>query len=103
MYIKKCSKWIINWQNIIYIPESQIEAFCFCKLFCLIGVKEKIDRERNIVCSHGDAYDLLKNVASELDKYVFDKELLHTGDLIFCVWNVLLRAWQNKLNSVPKL
>jgi hypothetical protein len=32
-----------------------------------------------------DANDLLKNMSSELDKYVLDKEIQHTDNFIFCV------------------
>jgi hypothetical protein len=39
----------------------------------LIGVYEKIEKERGIACSHGDADNLLKlNVHSEHHKYVID-------------------------------
>jgi hypothetical protein len=41
---------------------------------------------------------------SELDKYVFDKELQHADDYIFCVppFCILLRVWQNKLPNINK-
>ena len=44
-------------------------------------------KERCTVNSHGDADDLLKNVPSELDKYVnnANKELQHLHDFIFGV------------------
>ena len=41
---------------------------------CLIG-KEKIEKERDTVCSHRDANDLLKIVHSNHLKYAIDKEL----------------------------
>ena len=57
----------------------------FLNKLSLIRVYEKIDKERDTVGSHMDADDLLKKVSSELNKYVIDKELHHTDDLIFCV------------------
>ena len=42
-------------------------------------------QESGTACSHRDTDDLLKNVPSELMKYVVDKELQHTDDFIFCV------------------
>jgi hypothetical protein len=55
------------------------------KLF-LIGVNEKIGKERSAVYSHLDADELLKkNVSSELDKYVINKELQRADDFTVCV------------------
>ena len=42
-----------------------------------IGVYEQIGKERDTICSHSDADDLLKNELSELDTYAIDKELQH--------------------------
>ena len=80
---------LIDSTSSIYLSENK--GFCLCNSFvlnkiwcklCLIGVSEKIGKER------GTAYtyrDLLKSVPSKQDKYVMDKELLHTDDFIFCV------------------
>jgi len=38
---------------------------------CLIGVYEKVYKQRGTVCSHKDADDLLKDVRSELDQYMY--------------------------------
>jgi hypothetical protein len=43
----------------------------------LIGIQVKIGKKRGTVFSHSDVDDLLKNVPSELDKYVIEKELEH--------------------------
>jgi hypothetical protein len=43
-------------------------------------VCRKIDKEKGTACSYMVADDLLKNMPSELDKYVFDKELQQTDD-----------------------
>jgi hypothetical protein len=56
-----------------------------CNKHFLIEVNEKIDKEKGKIGSHGDADDLLKNVPSELDIYVIDKELQHTDDFTFCL------------------
>jgi hypothetical protein len=77
--------WIINWHNIINIPESDIKGFSLCNWFVFdkslnklnliqnVGVKVKIDKERGTVCSHSNSDDLLENVTFELDKYVIDR------------------------------
>jgi hypothetical protein len=49
---------------------------------CLIGVKEKIDKEMGTVCSHRHADNLLKAVPSELDISVCNFITLMTCD--FC-------------------
>ena len=49
----------------------------------LTRAKEKI--EMGIVCSYEDAIGLLKNVSSELDKYVINTELKHINDFFFCL------------------
>jgi len=38
---------------------------------CLIDVYEKVYKQRGTVCSHKDADDLLKDVRSELDQYMY--------------------------------
>ena len=43
----------------------------------LIGIQVKIGKKRGTVFSHSDVDDLLKNVPSELDKYVIEKDLEH--------------------------
>ena len=51
-----------------------------------MGVYEKIHeigKEKGTVYSHRDTDDLLKNVPSEFDKYVFDKELQYTDYFTF--------------------
>ena len=76
-----------NWQSSINIPEIEIKGFSFCILFVFdkllykfIVVCRKIYKEKGTTCSYMDADDLLKNMPSELDKYVFDKELQQTDD-----------------------
>lgn len=51
----------------------------------LIGVLEQFSKERDTVCAHRDADDLLQIMPSKLDKYVIDKELQHKDNSIFCV------------------
>ena len=61
--------WIINWHNIINIPESKIKGFSFYIFLSLIDVletlshrsKEKIGKERCKVFPYRDVDDLLNN------------------------------------------
>ena len=45
----------------------------------LTGIQVKIGKKRGTVFSHNDVDDLLKNVPSELDRYVIEKKLEHTS------------------------
>ena len=78
-----------------------------CHINCLIGVYEKVYKERGTVCSHKDADDLLKDVRSELDQYMYviDKNLQHTDDFIVCVkhFAFFFHAGENKLIRDSKL
>ena len=51
-----------------------------CLLTCLYFL---IDKEKGTICSNKNGYDWLKNLPFELLKYVIDKELHHTDDLMF--------------------
>ena len=66
---------------------ASVFMFCLCK-------------ERDTVCSHRDADNLLKNVPSELDKYDIDMELQHTDDLIFCVALFTFHFLLDKISDV---
>jgi hypothetical protein len=71
---------------------------CFCWSFylkffwdilmesnCLIWVKKKISVRRGHRVFPSVCRWLVENVPSELNKYVIDKELQHTDNIIFCV------------------
>ena len=69
-------------------PNKKLKYYVFDKFLyklCFIGVKKKIDKERDTACFHGNANDLFKNVPSQLEKCVIDIELQHIDDFIFCV------------------
>jgi hypothetical protein len=66
---------------------------------CHIKVKAKIDKEKAAVCSQRDADDLLKNVLSAIDKYIFIMVLniLITSFSVCVIFCILFRAWKKSL------
>jgi hypothetical protein len=65
-------------------PNKKWKYYVFDKFLhklCFIGVKKKIDKERDTVCFHGNANDLFKNVSSQLEKCFIDIKLIK--DIIF--------------------
>lgn len=87
---------MFSWQNIIYIPESEIKCSSFCiyvafdKLlykhsFIVIQYIGTIGKELSTVCSHRDAAYLFPKMPFKLDKYAIYNEFHHTDYFIICV------------------
>ena len=72
------------------------------KLFLLFSLFQRLvfvsTQPHRSLDEHRHADNLLKNVPSELDNYVIDKELQHTDDLIFYVALLVFSFLHDKIS-----